>query len=158
MPFKKQVTSIYHSAPGEPARLPAHSSKVGLISPTDDLTSAIPPLSPGSTHSSASVISTLPPPAPSISQLADQEAELLHRLYNLRLPTADITRVVAILNGRGESTVEEAQLLRQLSNLNVPNGDINLIVDAMRRRDQSSGDYRYSDAPPEYDFTRQMGA
>jgi hypothetical protein len=97
------------------------------------------------------------PPAPSINQLADPETELLHRLYNLHLPTADVTRVVAILNGRGESTVEEAQLLRQLSNLDVPNGDINLIVDAMRRRDQNSAGYRYSDAPPEYDSTRQIG-
>jgi hypothetical protein len=84
--------------------------------------------------------------------LADQEAELLQRLYSVQLPAADITRIVAILNGRGESSVEDAQLLGRLSNLNVPDEDINLIVDAIRRRDQSSGGVLPADAPPEYDF------
>jgi hypothetical protein len=121
--------------------------------------STVPPQSLGSTaYSSTSVTPTFSPPAPSSSHSADPEATLLHRLYNLQVPAADITRVVAIFNGRGESTVEEAQLLQQLSNLNVPDEDINLVVEAMRRRDQSSGGYRYSEAPPEYDFTKQIGA
>jgi hypothetical protein len=112
-----------------------------------------PPQAPGfNTHHSASPIPTFSPPAPSINQSSDSEAELLHRLYNFHLPAADITRVVMIMNGRGESSVEDAHLLGRLAALNVPNGDINLIVDAMQRRDQGSGVVLSAYAPPDYDF------
>jgi hypothetical protein len=109
--------------------------------------STVLPQAPGfSTHQSASVTPAFSPPASSINQSSDSEAELLHRLYNFHLPAADITRIVMITNGHGESSVEDAQLLGRLAALNVPSEDINLIVDAMHRRNQAAN------APPEYDF------
>jgi hypothetical protein len=78
------------------------------------------------------------------------------------VPPADITRVVAIMSGRNQTTFEEAELLRRLYDLDVPAEDINLIVGAMQRRGQSSGvarDNTHGDTdigqeadPPGYDF------
>jgi hypothetical protein len=95
-------------------------------------------------------MSTTNPASSSLNRPMD-EGELLVRLCNLRVMPADIARVVDIISGREDSTVEEAQLLRRLYNLGVSGEDISVIVDAMQRRRQARGDLGH-DAPPEYDF------
>jgi hypothetical protein len=129
------------------AQKPPSPSKLIALNPlTDDLTSFVPvaatihpPQIPGSaTHLTSSVTAAA-------SQLTDEGTALIVRLVGYHVPPADIGRVVAILNGRDQTTVEEAQLLRRLNNLNVPVQEVNLIIDAMQQRDQSKGD-----APPEY--------
>jgi hypothetical protein len=105
-------------------------------------------MSGSTTHLASSVTATPDAPsAPTTSHLTDQGTALIVRLVGYHVPPADISHVVAILNGRDQTTVEEAQLLRRLNNLNVPVEDINLIIDAMQRRDQGNGD---DIAPPGY--------
>jgi hypothetical protein len=143
------------------AQTAAPPSKVIILNPpTDGQTSLIPlattsppPQMPGSTaHPPASVTATLASPsAGAASQSTDEGTALIFRLCNHHVPPADITRIVAIMNGRDQTTVEEVQLLRRLNNLNVPAEDINLIVDAMQRRDRSSGFAHDDIAPPGYD-------
>jgi hypothetical protein len=97
-----------------------------------------PPKIPGSATHLASSVTT------AASHLTGGTA-LVVRLVNYHVPPADISRIVAILNGCNQTTVEEAQLLWRLHNLNVPVQDINLIIDAMQQRE---GD---DTAPPAYD-------
>jgi hypothetical protein len=98
----------------------------------------------------------IPRPATSASSSSSfnrptDEGELLVRLCNLHVTPADIARVVDIMSGREDSTVEEAQLLRRMYNLGVSGADISVIVEAMQRRRQARGDLGH-DAPPDYDF------
>jgi hypothetical protein len=79
-----------------------------------------------------------PIPAPGIQQLMDESEGLILRLCNLHVSSADIVRVIAVMSGRDESTVEHARLLRRLYDLNVPSDDIRLIVDAMQRRGEGN--------------------
>ena len=67
------------------------------------------------------------------SGVADSDAALIIRLCNLKVPPTDVTRVVAILSGNSDSTIEDAQLLQRLFSLNVSLDDINIIVDAMQK-------------------------
>jgi hypothetical protein len=82
----------------------------------------------------------LPPPDPpsahASSHLTDEEAALLLRLYNLHVPAADISHVMAAMSGQAEFSTDEVQLLWRLHNLNLPTEDVNFIVDAVRRRGQ----------------------
>jgi hypothetical protein len=108
-----------------------------------------PPQIPGATtHLASSVTPThaLAGPSAPTASLTDEGTALIFRLVNYHVPPTDISRVVAILNGRDQTTVEEAQLLRRLNNLNVSVEDTNLIIDAMQRRDRSDG----GTAPPGY--------
>jgi hypothetical protein len=93
----------------------------------------------------SSVTATLADPSAPTAGLTDEGTAMIFRLVNYHVPPTDISHVVAILNGRDQTTVEEAQLLRRLNNLNVPIEDIDLIIDAMQQRDQRNGD-----APPGY--------
>jgi hypothetical protein len=140
------------------AQKPASPSKFIVPNPpTDNSTSLVPVAMtshptqiPGSTtHLASSVTATLTGPSAPATSLTDEGTALIFRLVNYHVPPTDISRVVGILNGRDQTTVEEAQLLRRLNNLNVPVEDVDLIIDAMQRRDQSDGD---DIAPPGYDF------
>jgi hypothetical protein len=100
-----------------------------VLDPLDHLTAPVqqpPPMTSLSSHT--------PIPAPGIHQLMGESEGLILRLCNLHVSSADIVRVVAVMGGHGESTVEDAQLLRRLCDLNMPSDDIRLIVNAMRRR------------------------
>jgi hypothetical protein len=141
------------------AQTPASPSKFIVPNPpTDTSTSFVPvamtshpPQIPGSTtHLASSVTPTraLAGPSAPAAGLTDEGTALIFRLVNYHVPPTDISRAVAILNGRDQTTVEEAQLLRRLNDFNVPVEDINLIIDAMQRRDQSDGG---DTAPPGYD-------
>jgi len=79
-------------------------------------------------------------------------------LCNLKVPPADVTRVVALLSGPSLPTSEDGQLLQRLYGLNIPPGDMSKIVDAMQKSPQaggstSAGNAPFTDAPPRYDFT-----
>ena len=61
------------------------------------------------------------------------------RLCNLNVPAMDVMRVVAILSGQSQATIENAQLLQRLFSLNVSPDDMSIIVDAMQKCAQPGG-------------------
>jgi hypothetical protein len=119
------------------------SLNVAVLDPLEHLTAPVqqpPPMRSPSSHTST--------PVPGIHQLMDESEGLILRLCNLHVSSADIVRVVAVMSGRDESTVEHARLLRRLYDLNVPSDDIRLIVDAMQRRgegDRATRDHTQAD-------------